>query len=101
QNRAQIAAQLGRQVNPGAATTSEVVAMTRAGVDPRLIVNYVNTSGLAAPVSAQDMIYLTQQGVSADVIQAMQTPRPPVQVASAPPPAPVIVEEYHYGPPVI
>jgi hypothetical protein len=75
--------------------------MSRAGVDPRLIVNYVNNSGMAQPVNAQDVIYLTQQGVSADVIQAMQSPRvaqvPPTVVA--PPPGPVIIEEYRYGPP--
>jgi hypothetical protein len=100
-NRAEIAAQLGRPVAQGQATVGEVVAMSRAGVDPRLIVNYVNNSGMAQPVNAQDVIYLTQQGVSPDVIQAMQTPRvaqvPPRVVA--PPPGPVIIEEYHYGPP--
>ena len=74
----------------GQATPDEVIAMTRAGVDSRLIVNYVNSSGLAQPPSAQDVIYLTQQGVAPDVIQAMQTPRVaqvPVQIA--PPPGPV------------
>jgi hypothetical protein len=101
-NRAEIAAQLGRPVAHGQATVGEVVAMSRAGVDPRLIVNYVNNSGVAQPVGAQDVIYLTQQGVSPDVIQAMQTPRvaqAPVRVAG-PPPGPVIIEEYHYGRPV-
>jgi hypothetical protein len=104
-NRAEIAAQLGRQVQAGQATVGEVVAMTRAGVDPRLISNYVNNSGLAQPVSAQDVIYLTQQGVSPDVIQSMQTPRlaqgpppgaygPPPGVI-VPPPGPVIID---YGP---
>jgi hypothetical protein len=100
-NRAEIAAQLGRQVQPGQATVGEVVAMTRAGVDPRLITNYVNNSGMAQPVNSQDVIYLTQQGVAPDVIQTMQTPRvaqvPPPVVA--PPPGPVIIEEYHYGRP--
>lgn len=103
QNRAQIAAQMGRQVPPGAATINEVVTMTRSGVDPRLIMNYVNTSGMAAPVSAQDVIHLSQQGVPTDIIQAMQTARPPAQVAMAPPgpgAGPIIVEEHHYGPPV-
>jgi hypothetical protein len=100
-NRAEIAAQLGRPVAQGQATVGEVVAMSRAGVDPRLIVNYVNNSGMSQPVTAQDVIYLTQQGVAPDVIQAMQTPRvaqvpPPVVV---PPPGTVIVEEYPYGPP--
>jgi hypothetical protein len=99
-NRAEIAAQLGRPVAQGQANPAEIVAMTRAGVDPRLIVNYVNNSGMAQPPSAQDVIYLTQQGVAPEVIQAMQSPRvaqAPVHVA--PPPTPVIVEEYHYGPP--
>ena len=80
----------------------EIVAMTRAGVDPRLIVNYVNNSGVAQPVGVQDVIYLTQQGVSPDVIQAMQTPhvaQAPAYVVPAPPPGPVIIEEYHYGRP--
>jgi uncharacterized protein YcfJ len=103
-NRAEIAAQLGRQVQAGQATVPEVVAMTRAGVDPRLISNYVNNSGMAQPVSAQDVIYLSQQGVSPDVIQAMQTPRlaqgpPPAVVGPpgviVPPPGPVIID---YGP---
>ena len=74
--------------------------MTRAGVDPRLITNYVNNSGVSQPVGPQDVIYLTQQGVSPDVIQALQTPRvaqAPTYIAPAPPPAPVIIEEY-YGP---
>jgi hypothetical protein len=100
-NRAEIAAQMGRPVAQGQATVGEVVSMSRAGVDPRLITNYVNNSGMAQPVNAQDVIYLTQQGVAPDVIQAMQTPRlaqaPPAVIG--PPPRPVIIEEYHYGRP--
>ena len=98
QNRAQIAAQLGRQVQGGAANINEVIAMTQAGVSPVLIQNYVRTSGVAQPLSATDVIHLHNQGVDINVIQAMQTPTvaaPPV-VASRPP---VIVEEHYYGPP--
>jgi Glycine zipper len=101
-NRAAIAAQMGRPVTQGAATVGEVVAMTRAGVDPQLIGNYVNNSGMAQPINAQDVIYLTQQGVRPDVIQTMQTPRvaqAPPAVIVPPPPGPVIIEEYPYGPP--
>jgi hypothetical protein len=104
-NRAQIAAQLGRPVAQGQATVGEVVAMTRAGVDPRLIANYVNNSGMIEPVTAQDVIYLTQQGVSPEVIQTMQAPRPAIAggpaptAVIAPPPGPIIMEEYPYGPP--
>ena len=98
QNRAQIATQLGRQVQAGAANINEVVAMSRAGVEPRLIQNYIRTSGVAKPLSAQDVIYLHNQGVATDVIQAMQTPTVPngPVVAGRPP---VIVEEPLYGPP--
>lgn len=98
QNRAEIAAQMGRQVQAGAANVQEVIAMTRAGVDPRLIQNYVRTSGVVAPLAASEVIYLHEQGVSTDVIQVMQSPpvvNPPI-VASR---APVVVEEHYYGPP--
>lgn len=99
QNRAEIAAQMGRQVQAGAANIQEVVAMTQAGVSPQLIQNYVRTSGVVAPLAANDVIYLHQQGVSTDVIQAMQNPpvqAAPPMVATRPP---VIVEEHYYGHP--
>lgn len=108
QNRAEIASQLGRQVQPGAATIDEVVAMSRNGVDPRLISNYVRSSGMSRPVTASDVIYLHNNGVATDVIQTMQTPpapvaAQPVMVAGQPP---VVVEEHYYhdpfwGPPAI
>ena len=66
---------MGRPVAAGAATPGEVVSMSRAGVNPQLIVNYINTSGVAQPASPQDVITMTQQGVPPEVIQAMQTPR--------------------------
>jgi hypothetical protein len=101
QNRAEIAAQMGRQVQVGAATIEEVVAMSRSGVDARLIQNYVRTSGMARPLAANDVIYLHNNGVSPDVIQAMQSPPtpqlgPPVIMGQSPP---VIVEEHYYAPP--
>ena len=101
-NRAEIAASMGRPVAAGAATPAEVVAMSRAGVNPQLITNYINHSGVAQPISAHDVIYLTQQGVAPEVIQAMQTPRV-AQVQQAvfvpPPPGPIVVEDVYYGPP--
>jgi hypothetical protein len=102
-NRAEIAAQLGRQIDQGGATTTEVLAMTRAGVDPRLIINYVNSSGMVQPLTVQDVIYLHEQGVNADVIQAMQTPggtyAPPHVVRIAPPRQTVIIEDNSWGSP--
>jgi hypothetical protein len=101
-NRAQIAARLGRQVAQGAATPEEVVAMTQAGVGPQLIINYVDNAGMAQPITAQDVIYLHEQGVTTEVIQAMQTPRVaqrPVEVLPvAPPRQTVIIEEGPGGP---
>ena len=97
-NRAEIAAQLGRQVQAGAATTDEVIAMSRAGVDPRLITSYVQNAGVMAPPSAADVIHLHEQGVPTEVIQAMQTPRPPPVRTATLPGRPVVIEEHHYGP---
>jgi hypothetical protein len=96
-NRAEIAAQMGRQVQAGSASIEEVVAMSHSGVDPRLIQNYVRTSGMARPLTASDVIYLHNQGVNTDVIQIMQSPPAPTAVAAMAPP--VIVEEHYYGPP--
>jgi len=94
-NRAAIAAQMGRPVNSGAATIEEVVSMSRAGVDGRLIQNYIRTSGVARPLTAADVITLHNQGVSTEVIQTMQNPPAPQVVARGP----AIIEEHYYGPP--
>jgi hypothetical protein len=104
-NRAMIAAHMGREVRPGAVTVDDVIMMSRAGVDPSLIVNHINGNGVARAPGPQDLINLQQQGVPSEVIRAMQQgppPRPPgtVVVREMPPP-PVIVEEHCYGPPPI
>ena len=103
QNRAQIEQQLGRQIAAGAVRVDDVIQMTRAGVHEELISNHVRAHGMAAPLQTSDLILLQQQGVSPRVIATMQA-SPPVQAAPAGVvypggPAPVIVEEYHYGPP--
>ena len=102
-NRAEISARLGREIVPGGATTTEVLAMTRAGVDPQLIINYVNASGMVQPITVQDVIYLHDQGVSNDVIQAMQNPRvaqyAPQVVRVVPPRETVIIEDNSWGSP--
>src|SRR5436190_16535899 len=107
-NRSDIAAQLGRPVAPGPATPEEVAAMTRAGVDPRFIICYINRSTMVRPITAQDVIYLHEQGVDAQVIQAMLTPGTAYPrsaiVRVIPPPRTVIIEDPwgpycypHYG----
>ncbi len=95
-NRALIAQQLGRPLDPGAVTIADVIAMKRAGVADNLVINQIHAHGMAAPLQTNDLINLPQQGISSPVIQAMQE-SPPRLVQ----PQPVIVEEYPppcYGP---
>ncbi len=104
-NVAAIEQRLGRQVAAGAATVDDVIAMTNAGVAEELIVNHVRNNGSAVRLQAADIISLQQQGVSSRVIAALQAPPAPQQQMTASPvvvqsaPAPIIVEEYHYGSP--
>jgi len=101
-NRAIIAQQLGRQVDPGAVSVADVIAMTRASVNEDLVINHIHAHGMAAPLQTSDLINLPQQGVSSRVIAAMQESPPRLQqpVVVQPSPPPVVVEEYpyYYGP---
>lgn len=102
-NRAAIAAQLGRQVDPNAVTIADVIAMTRARVNEDLVINHIHAHGMAAPVTAADLINLPQQGVGPRVVAAMQEspPRTAQPVVVQPAPGPVYIEEYpppYYGP---
>lgn len=98
-NRAMIEQQMGRQLAPGSVTVQEVVAMSQAGVDSGLIVNHIKANGMVAPPQSGDLIMLKQQGVSPEVIAAMQAP--PLQATKTvivhQEPAPVVVD-YYYGP---
>ena len=104
-NRAMIAAQLGREVRPGAVTIDDVVMMTQAGVDDELIIAHIRANGVTRVPGTHELITLNNSGVSTAVIRAMQEPppRPPppeTVVIERPAPAPVIVEEHHhFGPP--
>ena len=99
-NRAMIEEKMGRRVTAGVVTTADVVSMTTAGVDDELIVNHIRAHGTAGPLQTDDLISLKNQGVSTQVIKAMQEipPRPVQTVIREAAPAPVVVEEYHYGP---
>ena len=99
-NRAMIEQQYGRRVAAGAVSVGEVVSMSNAGVNDELIRNHIRAHGMQAALQTSDLISLQQQGVSTEVIKAMQEPpRAPV-VVQQPAVQPVIVEEYHYGPPL-
>lgn len=108
-NRAQIEAQMGRQLTAGGVTTGDVIAMSRSGIDPELIMNHVRANGVAKKVDANDLILLQNEGVNKAIIVAMQTaPTPQAMAAAAvpvqpvgyyPAPGPVIVQEYYAPPP--
>jgi hypothetical protein len=103
ENRAMIAAKLGREVRPGAVTIEDVKMMSQGGVDDELIITHIRHNGMARVPGPQELVDLKNSGVSTAVIRAMQEPppqpRPETVVIERPAPPPVVVEEYHYGPP--
>lgn len=80
-----------------AVTMGDVVSMTQAGLSDAVIINHIQTHGVAQRLTANDLIVLKQQGVRDPVLAAMQSiPQPqPVVVRQ---PAPVVVEEHYYTP---
>jgi hypothetical protein len=77
--------------------------MARAGIDPQFIICYINRSTSMTPITAQEVIYLHDQGVNEQVIQAMLTPgaaNSRAEVARAMPPRILILEDpwwpYYY-----
>jgi len=94
-NNALIEARLGRQLS-GATSTGDVVAMAQAGVPDDVILAHIRAHGTAGPIGVDEIIMLNQQGVSANVIKAMQAPPARVQRATAA--TPVVVEEHYYAP---
>ena len=81
-----------------AVSTTDVVSMTRNGVQPEIIVNHVYQNGVQRRLEVSDVISLHQQGVSQSVISAMQQAplAQPVAVVTPRYQAPVVVEQYHY-----
>lgn len=84
-----------------AVSVQDVITMTQSRLSDSVIVTHVRTHGVAARPQANDLIVMSNAGVSEAVIGAMQTA--PLTVATpAPPPEyrNVIVREHYYGPPV-
>jgi hypothetical protein len=80
-----------------ATTIQDVVNMTHSNVQEPLIINYVRTRGLAAPLQGNQIVYMQQQGVSPNVIAAMQAQ--PVAVYGPPPAYYYPDGGYYYGGP--
>ena len=82
---------------PLASGVSEVMKMFQSGLSADIIVGYINTSRLSFYLSADNIIYMQQQGVPSDVIKAIflrygqlqpQTGMPARVPAQPPPQAP-------------
>lgn len=76
-------------LSPGLA---EVVRLTKAQMSDDVIINYVSNSGQTYHLSADDLLYLKDQGVSQPVITALlqsKTSAPAPAAVSSPPPGPV------------
>ena len=52
----------------------EVVKLSQSHMSDDVIVNYIRNSGKSYKLGADDIIYLSSQGVSQGVISALQTP---------------------------
>jgi hypothetical protein len=73
----------------------EVVKLSQAKMPDDVIRNYINSTGRSYRLSADDIVYLSSQGVSSGVISALQTtssaaptPQPAPAPTAPPPPAP-------------
>ncbi len=100
-----------------AVSLADVISMTRSGLSEAVIINQIQTRGVARRISVPDIIHLHEQGVTENVITTLQTAsHNPQSVARAPvvveqpivherviTPAPVIIHQHrvlpHYGPP--
>lgn len=60
------------QAATGAVSFSDVIAMSRSGVSPNVILNQISTRGVQRQPTVSDIISLHEQGVSEMVISAMQ-----------------------------
>jgi uncharacterized protein YcfJ len=99
-NNAVYEQRLARQVSQ-AVSVQDVITMSQSRLSDSVIVTHIRTYGVAARPLANDLILLSNAGVSDAVIGAMQTA--PLAVAASAPPAEyrnVIVREHYYGPPV-
>lgn len=84
-------------------SSQDIIALTHSRVSDSVIISEIQTKGLSGAPSVQDIVFLSQQGVSDVVIRAMQNAGRPAPVVVASPP--VVVKRYpsagryYYGPP--
>jgi hypothetical protein len=97
-NRQIIEARIGRPM-AGAASHEDIIALAQAGLGDEVIITHVRSHGVAPRPTADDLIRLKNQGVSDNVLQAVQAPPPPpATVVTEVSPPPLVVERHVYGP---
>jgi hypothetical protein len=99
--QALIEAKTGRRM-AGAVTTSDVTTMVKSGLSDDVVINHVRANGVASQMTPNDIIQMHENGVSENVINAMQQTASS-QVVAQPVPygpyaGPVIVEESYVVP---
>ena len=97
-NRAEVEARMGRQM-AAAVTPADVVAMTQAGLSDDVIATHIRAHGVAQPPQVNDLITLRNQGVSDNVLKALQSSPGPQAMLNAPGASPVVIQERVYAPP--
>ncbi len=106
QQQQQYAQQVAKTV-----TSQDVISMTRSGLSEPVIINHIQANGVRQELKVADVIFLHENGVSQQVISAMQRANVgAAAVTTAPAPVyhsapPVVIERYvspryHYAPPV-
>ena len=85
-------------ITPGT-PTAEVVKLAQAGVDAGVIQNYINSCPNAFNVTADEIIALTDAGVSSDMVNAMMAHDKNLPAAATPPASPAPTDNPETVPP--
>lgn len=89
---------LRQQALAGSIGIGQVISMSQSGLDDQIIINQINSQGVATRPTPTDLMTLKQAGVSNEVIGALQTAAP-VSVPARHIERPIIVEEHWVAPP--
>lgn len=98
--RAQAPAAARTSAPPLADSASQILKLYQAKVGDDLIITFIKGSGTGYGLTADQIIYLRQQGLSDPVIMAMlNQPRPAAGLTRLAAPAPAVPPEYYAAPP--
>jgi hypothetical protein len=64
-----------RRVEPGGLSTDEIVKLAKAGTSDAIIIEKINSAGVATKPTAEQLADLKREGLSDSVLNAMTTAR--------------------------